>query len=140
MASEGAPLHICLLCMELFGFGSTGGFGRATRMIGRELARRGHQVTIVTRQSPLSEERRTDFMLEGMRVRMYSPRRPFSSWRSIATASADVYHSQDASLATLLAMRAMPEARHVVTFRAPLEPGRSAHRPAVRRNRLARPV
>lgn len=120
MASEGRPLRICLLCMELFGFGSTGGFGRATRMIGRELARRGHRVTIVTRQSPLSDDRRTDFMLEGTRVRMYSPRRPFSSLAIYRDCNADVYHSQDASLATLLAMRAMPEARHVVTFRAPL--------------------
>ena len=120
MASEGAPLHICLLCMELFGFGSTGGFGRATRMIGRELARRGNRVTIVTRQSPFSQDRRSDFMLEGMRVRMYSPRRPFSSLAIYRDCSADVYHSQDASLATLLAMQAMPEARHVVTFRAPL--------------------
>jgi glycosyltransferase involved in cell wall biosynthesis len=120
MASEGAPLHICLVCMELFGFGSTGGFGRATRMIGRELAGRGHRVTIVTRQSPLSEDRRTDFMLEGMRVRMYSPRRPFSSLAIYRDCKADVFHSQDPSLATLLAMRAMPHARHVVTFRAPL--------------------
>ncbi len=115
------PLNICLLCMELFGFGSAGGFGRATRMIGRELARRGHRVTIVTRQSPLSAERRTDFMLEGMRVRMYSPRRPFSSLAIYRDCQADVYHSQDASMATWLAMRAMPKARHVVTFRAPLD-------------------
>ena len=120
MTDAGAPLHVCLLCMELFGFGSTGGFGRATRMIGRELARRGHRVTIVTRQSPLSQDRRTDFMLEGMRVRMYSPRRPFSSLAIYRDCNADVYHSQDPSLATWLAMRAVPEARHVVTFRAPL--------------------
>jgi len=113
MASEGAPLHICLLCMELFGFGSTGGFGRATRMIGRELAGRGHRVTIVTRQSPLSQDRRTDFMLDGVRVRMYSPRHPFSSLAIYRDCNADVYHSQDASLATWLAMRAMPEARHI---------------------------
>ncbi len=114
------PLNICLLCMELFGFGSSGGFGRATRMIGRELARRGNRVTIVTRQNPQSEDRRTDFMLDGMRVRTYSARRPFSSLAIYRDCAADVYHSQDASLATLLAMQAMPRARHVVTFRAPL--------------------
>lgn len=122
MPGSDRPLHICLVCMELFGFGSSGGFGRATRMIGRELAKRGHRVTIVTRMSPLSEDRRTDFMLEGMRVRMYSPRWPLSSQAIYRDAAADVYHSQDASLATWLAMRAMPEARHVVTFRAPLSP------------------
>ena len=121
MDRQGMPLNICLLCMELFGFGSAGGFGRATRMIGRELARRGHRVTIVTRQSPLSTDRRTDFMLEGMRVRMYSPRRPLSSLAIYRDCQADVYHSQDASMATWLAMQAMPKARHVVTFRAPLD-------------------
>jgi glycosyltransferase involved in cell wall biosynthesis len=120
MDRQGRPLHICLLCMELFGFGSAGGFGRATRMIGRELAKRGHRVTIVTRQSPFSADRRTDFMLEGMRVRMYSPRRPLSSLAIYRDCKADVYHSQDTSMATWLAMRAMPKARHVVTFRAPL--------------------
>lgn len=122
MPGSGRQMHICLVCMELFGFGSSGGFGRATRMIGRELARRGQRVTIVTRMSPLSEDRRTDFMLEGMRVRMYSPRRPLSSLAIYRDCAADVYHSQDASLATWLAMRAMPEARHVVTFRAPVSP------------------
>ena len=121
MDREDPPLNICLLCMEFFGFGSAGGFGRATRMIGRELARRGHRVTVVTRQSPLSADRRTDFILEGMHVRMYSPRRPFSSLAIYRDCRADVYHSQDASMATRLAMQAMPEARHVVTFRAPLD-------------------
>src|SRR5262245_41333995 len=113
-------LNICLLCMELFGFGSSGGFGRATRMIGRELAKRGHRVTVVTRTHPQSQDKRTDLMLEGMRVRMYSARRPFSSLAIYRDCAADVYHSQDASLATWLAMQAMPRARHVVTFRAPL--------------------
>jgi glycosyltransferase involved in cell wall biosynthesis len=120
MPAGDRPLHICLVCMELFGFGSSGGFGRATRMIGRELAKRGHRVTVVTRMSPLSEDRRTDFMLEGMRVRLYSPRRPLSSMAIYRDCAADVYHSQDASLATWLAMRAVPQARHVVTFRAPV--------------------
>ncbi len=115
------PLHICLICMELFGFGSSGGFGRATRMIGRELAKRGLRVTIVTRFSASSEDRRMDFMLEGMRVRRYSSRRPLSSLSIYRDCAADVYHSQDASLATWLAMRAVPQARHVVTFRAPVD-------------------
>jgi glycosyltransferase involved in cell wall biosynthesis len=115
------PLHICLICMELFGFGSTGGFGRATRMIGRELARRGQQVTVIARRSPWSQDRREDFMLEGMRIRLYPPRRPLASLALYRDCRADVYHSQDASLGTFLAMLAMPAARHVVTFRAPLD-------------------
>ncbi len=115
------PMHLCFVCVELFGLGSLGGFGRATRMIGRELVKRGHRVTVVTRQSPLSQERRQDFMLEGMRVRLYSPRRPLSSIALYRDCDADLYHSQDASLGTLLAMLAMPRAKHLITFRAPLD-------------------
>jgi len=34
-------VHICLVAVEIFGCGKYGGFGRATRIIGRELAKRG---------------------------------------------------------------------------------------------------
>ena len=97
-------MRICLVCIELFGYGTTGGFGRATRMIGRELARRGHQITIITRRSPWSAETRDDFLLDGMRVRLYPPRRPWESMALYRAARADIYHSQDPSLGTLLAL------------------------------------
>jgi glycosyltransferase involved in cell wall biosynthesis len=112
---------VCLVCMELFGLGSLGGFGRATRMIGRELVKRGIRVTAVSRQSPWSQERRQDFLLDGIRVRLYCPRRPLSSIALYRDCGADLYHSQDASLGTFLAMLAMPRAKHVITFRAPLD-------------------
>jgi glycosyltransferase involved in cell wall biosynthesis len=120
-AAPSSPLHICLICSELFGYGSVGGFGRATRMIGRELARRGHRVTVVTRHTPWSQEKRDDFPLEGMRVLRYLARRPFSSIALYRGCRADIYHSQEPYLGTLLAMIAKPAARHVVTFRAPLD-------------------
>jgi glycosyltransferase involved in cell wall biosynthesis len=109
--------------MELFGFGSFGGFGRATRMIGRELVKRGHRVTIVTRRTPLSHEQRPGFTLEGMRVRLYPPRRPLASMALYRDCGADLFHSQDASLGTALAMLAAPNAKHLVTFRAPQDKG-----------------
>ena len=37
-------MRICLICVEIFAWGKYGGFGRATRMIGRELVRRGRDV------------------------------------------------------------------------------------------------
>ena len=46
-------MHICLTCIEFFGDSIYGGFGRATRCIGAELARRGLQVSVVVpRRSP----------------------------------------------------------------------------------------
>jgi len=34
-------MKICLISVEIFGWGKYGGFGRSTRMIGRELNRHG---------------------------------------------------------------------------------------------------
>ena len=39
-------MHVCLICMERFGLGVHGGFGRAN-VLGRELVRRGVKVTIL---------------------------------------------------------------------------------------------
>ena len=43
-------MHVCLICTELYGWGSAGGFGFATRTLGRELIRRGPRVTAVIAQ------------------------------------------------------------------------------------------
>ena len=40
-------MRICLICVEIFAWGKYGGFGRATRMLGRELVRRGMSVDAV---------------------------------------------------------------------------------------------
>ena len=40
-------MHVCLMCIEFFGDSIYGGFGRSTRFIGRDLARRGVQVSVV---------------------------------------------------------------------------------------------
>jgi glycosyltransferase involved in cell wall biosynthesis len=121
MESPAAPLHVCLLCHELFGYGSQGGFGRATRMIGAELVRRGHRVTVITRKARWAEERRDEFQMDGMRVRVHSPRRPLSTIALYRDTAPDLFHSQDSSLGTYLAMKAMPATPHIVTFRAPLD-------------------
>lgn len=43
-------MHICLIASEFLGLGTAGGFGFATRSLGRNLACRGHQVTAVIPQ------------------------------------------------------------------------------------------
>ena len=49
-------MHICLISVEIFAWGKYGGFGRATRTIGRELVKRGIQVSaIVPRRSGQNE-------------------------------------------------------------------------------------
>jgi len=112
-------MRVCLSSIELFGDGPHGGFGRATRFIGRELVRRGVDVTIVVpRRTP---ERPPVYELDGMTVRQFDARRPWSAASAFRNADADVYHSQDVSLGCYLAQWAMPKRRHVITFRDPLD-------------------
>lgn len=114
-------MHVCLLCIEFFGDTIYGGFGRATRFIGRELARRGVQVSVVvSRRSP---DRPNRYELEGMTVYQVRPARVDQAVRLLRELKADVYHSQDASMLTMLARVARPQAAHVVTFRDPMDRG-----------------
>lgn len=111
-------MHVCLTCIELFGDSIYGGFGRATRFIGRELVERGVQVSIVVpRRSPVYPDR---YELDGMPVYQYRPDRPWQAVRVFRELDADVFHSQDTSLGTALARVAKPAAAHVVTFRDPM--------------------
>jgi glycosyltransferase involved in cell wall biosynthesis len=109
-------MRVCLVSVEIFAWGKYGGFGRATRIIGRELARRGVTVTAVV---PRRRGQKQVEELDGIRVLSFLPYDLISAMRLYRQADADVYHSQEPSLGTYLAMRAMPDRKHVVTFRDP---------------------
>lgn len=112
-------MHVCLICIELFADSIYGGFGRATRFIGRELVRRGVKVSVVVpRRSQTHPDR---YELDGMTVRQYRPDRPWQAVGIFKDLGADVYHSQDTSLGTFLAQISAPSAAHVVTFRDPMD-------------------
>jgi glycosyltransferase involved in cell wall biosynthesis len=111
-------MKVCLLCVEIFAWGKYGGFGRATRVVGRELVKRGVEVTAVV---PRRAGQGAEEMLDGMRVLSFPWHRPLAMTKLIRECNADVYHSEHPSLATYLAMRAMPDRRHIVTFRDPKE-------------------
>lgn len=109
-------MRVCLLSTEIFAWGKYGGFGRATRTIGRELARRGLEVFAIV---PRRMGQGAVESLDGITVLSYPMGAPWQAARLARAADADVYHSQEPSTATWLAMRAMPDRRHVVTFRDP---------------------
>jgi glycosyltransferase involved in cell wall biosynthesis len=112
-------MHICLICIEFFGDSIYGGFGRATRCIGAELAKRGLQVSVVVpRRSP---ERPDRYTLDGMTVHQIGPGRPDRALRLLSSLNADLFHSQDTSILTALAQMAAPHAAHVITFRDPMD-------------------
>lgn len=109
-------MKICLICVEIFAWGKYGGFGRATRIIGRELAKRGHQVYAVVPRRKGQQEIEN---LDGITVFGFNPYLPWSASKWIKKANADVYHSSEPSFSTYLAIKSMPDKKHVVTFRDP---------------------
>jgi glycosyltransferase involved in cell wall biosynthesis len=109
-------MKVCLLCVEIFAWGKFGGFGRSTRVVGRELVKRGVKVCAIV---PRRAGQRPVEDLDGIRVLSFPFGQTLSMGRLIRECDADIYHSQHPSLATYLAMRTMPKRRHMVTFRDP---------------------
>lgn len=109
-------MRVCLIAVEIFAWGKYGGFGRATRIIGRELAKRGIDVIAVV---PQRADQHPVEDLDGMRVLSYPPKKWLSSLELYKAANADIYHSMEPSLGTYLAQRVMPHRKHLVTFRDP---------------------
>jgi glycosyltransferase involved in cell wall biosynthesis len=107
-------MKICIICVEIFAWGKYGGFGRSARMLGRELAKRGVEVTAVV---PRRAGQQRVEQLDGIHVLGFEPSRPFSALELFREADADIYHSQEPSFGTYLAQRAMPSRKHVITFR-----------------------
>jgi glycosyltransferase involved in cell wall biosynthesis len=107
-------VRVCLISMEIFAWGKHGGFGRATRIIGRELAKRGVQVFAVV---PRRADQRPVELLDGITVLGFEPAMPWRAAPLLQSCNADLYHSQEPSFTTYLAQRTMPERKHIVTLR-----------------------
>ncbi|MBE9538146.1 MAG: glycosyltransferase family 4 protein [Proteobacteria bacterium] len=110
-------MRVCLICTEFFGWGSNGGFGYATRVIGRELARRGVEVFAVVPQP--STDDRSEIELDGVSIIGIPRTKPFSAAAIYKSIDADIYHSQQPSLASWVAKRSKPGKLHVSTLRDP---------------------
>ena len=109
-------MKICLISVEIFAWGKYGGFGRATRTIGRELATRGHTAFAVVPRRP---GQGAVEQLDGITVLGFPPSQPWTATRLFSQCDADLYHSCEPSFGTYLAQRAMPHRAHVVTVRDP---------------------
>ena len=109
-------MRVCLISVEIFAWGKYGGFGRATRIIGRELVKRGVEVFAVVPRRPGQKAVET---LDGITVLGFPPYFPWAAKKLFRQCNADVYHSCEPSYATHLAMQAMPQAKHMVTCRYP---------------------
>jgi len=112
-------VKVCLISVEIFAWGKFGGFGRSTRMLGRELVNRGVEVAAVV---PRRSGQRAVETLDGMTVYGFPMKWPFSMSALFRRIDADVYHSQHTSYGTAIALHSVPDKPHVVTFRDPKEP------------------
>jgi glycosyltransferase involved in cell wall biosynthesis len=112
-------MRVCLISMEVFAWGKHGGYGRATRVIGRELVGRGVEVFVVVPRRGNQQRVET---LDGMTVLGFESRAPWRATDLLRECDADVYHSQEPSFTTYLAQKAMPHRKHVVTLRDTHEP------------------
>ena len=109
-------MKICLISVEIFAWGKYGGFGRATRTIGRELAKRGIDVCAVV---PLRNGQKPVESLDGITVYGFPFIFPWMARKLLINCDADIYHSCEPSFLSYLAMKSMPRKKHMVTFRDP---------------------
>lgn len=107
-------MHICLISVEIFAWGKYGGFGKATRMIGRELTKCGIQVSAIV---PRRGSQKEIEYLDGIKVFGFDFRKPVEMLRIFRECDADVFHSQEPSTGTFIAQYTHPDKKHIVTFR-----------------------
>ena len=109
-------MKVCLIVSQIFAYGKVGGFGSLSRLLGRGLLEAGVEVSAVV---PLRKHQKPVEDLDGITVHGYPVRSLLFSGGLFRTIGADVYHSQEPSIATYIAMRAMPARKHIVTCQDP---------------------
>lgn len=110
----GGLVHICLISVEIFAWGKYGGFGKATRMLGRELVKRGFQVSAIV---PRRESQKEVEHLDGITVYGFDILKPRETAKIFKRCDAEIYHSQEPSFGTYLAQHFHPQKKHIITFR-----------------------
>ncbi len=107
-------MKVCFISTEIFAWGKYGGFGRATRLIASELAKKGIEVSAVV---PIRENQNKFELLDGIKIYGYPIYNPLKSISILKEIDADIYHSEEPSLGTYFAQIAKSKKAHVVTFR-----------------------
>ena len=111
-------MRVCLIANQIAAWGKIGGFGTATRALGGALARRGVEVAAVVPRRPAAGQGRRE-VLDGIEVHGETAWRTLAGGAVFRDVAADVYHSQEPTVASRWAQRAVPGAVHVVTCRDP---------------------
>ncbi|MEM2628217.1 MAG: glycosyltransferase family 4 protein [Ignisphaera sp.] len=122
-------MKICFITSEIFVGKRRGGFGKLVRVVGRELVKRGYNVSVICWREP-----DTEFLTEIDGMELLSYPYDFTSTSSlkhmidyakviplIRKADADVYISIDCMVETYLAQNVMPDRKHVIWVQDPFD-------------------
>jgi glycosyltransferase involved in cell wall biosynthesis len=109
-------MKVCFICTEIFEWGKFGGFGRATRVIGKELVKHGVEVFAVI---PRRNEQKEFEVLDGIKILGFKRSNPFYAGKLFKICDADIYHSEEPSFLTYLALKVMLDKIHIITSRDP---------------------
>jgi glycosyltransferase involved in cell wall biosynthesis len=109
-------VRICILSSQYFGWGKYGGFGSMTRRLAEALAGRGVATHVIV---PLRAGQEPLETINGVSIHGFKGTDLFGARRLLREVPADLYHSQEPSLLTLLAQWVRPRAVHLVTSRDP---------------------
>ena len=107
-------MRVCFIVNEFFGWGKYGGHGSSARLLAIELANQGVDVTVVT---PRRTGQRPVEHVDRVKVLSFSPYSIRAQSELYRSCDADIYHTQEPSFGTYLAMKAAPDRIHVVTCR-----------------------
>ena len=117
-------MRVCFIVSEIFNWGFYGGFGALTRTVGSELAKKGIEVFVLMPKS--SNTQRTIEKLENMIIiGLPTKKHSFTfnvsrrARRFLKLIDADIYHSEEPSIATYVATKGETKKKHVVTFQDP---------------------
>jgi glycosyltransferase involved in cell wall biosynthesis len=115
-------MRICLIATEIFSHGFYGGFGATTRSLANGLAKKGLEtyVIIPRKEGQQPVEAEANFIVLSYQSQAYSGWKTSKGYRHLfKMIDADIYHSEEPSVGTYLAMAGAPAKKHIITFRDP---------------------
>lgn len=105
--------RICIISTQIFSEQKLGGFGSMTKSLARSLVAQGYEVVVVVPKKKGGLAEAYGFKVLGLSLlEMFNPR----TFRKI---NADIYHSQNPSLISTVAILGEPQKKHVITCRDP---------------------
>lgn len=108
-------MKVCIIASQITGFGKIGGFGSMTRKLAESLSQQHIEVVIAV---PKRKEQHSIERFEGFTVIGLTPIQLLQR-RTYKKINADIYHSQNPNLMTLVAQFAEPSKVHIITCRDP---------------------